>query len=162
MNSEDRLMQATFAEHLEQAFGWDSVHAWNQEAFGPAGTRGRASERHVVLVRDLRAALAKFNPQLPAAAIDEAAVKLTYHDQSRSLLQHKQVFHKLIRDDVPVGYRDASGQIRHAQAVANDFRNPGANRFVAMRELKVTGLRTPNYMREVVASSTRRNRTKAG
>ena len=31
INSEDRLVQATFAEHLEQELGWDSVYAWNEE-----------------------------------------------------------------------------------------------------------------------------------
>ena len=38
INGEDRLVQATFAEHLEKALGWDSVYAWNQETFGPTGT----------------------------------------------------------------------------------------------------------------------------
>ncbi len=147
INSEDRVVQATFAEHLETVLEWESAYAWNQETFGPAGTLGRTSERDVVLVRDLRAALARFNPQLPAAALDEAVVKLTHHDYSRSLLQHNQAFHKLIRDGVPVSYRDASGQIRHAQAAVIDFRDAGANRFLAVRELKITGLRTPNYNR---------------
>jgi len=72
INSEDRLVQATFASHLEKTLGWESVYAWNQETFGPAGTLGRVSEREVVLVRDLRAALAKFNPALPETAINEA------------------------------------------------------------------------------------------
>ena len=27
INSEDRLVQATFAEHLEKVLGWDSVYA---------------------------------------------------------------------------------------------------------------------------------------
>ena len=31
INSDDRLVLATFAEHLEQALGWESVCAWNQE-----------------------------------------------------------------------------------------------------------------------------------
>lgn len=44
INSEDRLVQRTFA-------------AWTEETFGPNGTLGRGSEREVVLVRDLRAAL---------------------------------------------------------------------------------------------------------
>ena len=147
VNSEDRLVQATFAAHLEKILGWDSVYAWNQETFGPAGTLGRVSEREVVLVRDLRAALAKFNPALPETAINEAVVKLTHHDYSRSLLQHNQAFYKLIRDGVPVSYRDAQGALRHAQARVIDFRDPGNNRFVAVRELKITGLRTPNYNR---------------
>ena len=147
INGEDRLVQATFAEHLEKALGWDSVYAWNQESFGPTGTLGRASEREVVLVRDLRAALEKLNPALPEAAINEAVAKLTHHDYSRSLVQHNQAFYKLIRDGVPVSYRDAQGTLRHAQARVIDFREAANNRFLAVRELKITGLRTPNYNR---------------
>ena len=56
INSEDRLVQATFAEHLEHTLGWDSVYAWNQETFGPIGTLGRTSERDAVLVRRMGAA----------------------------------------------------------------------------------------------------------
>jgi type I restriction enzyme R subunit len=101
INSEDRLVQATFAHHLENILGWDSVYAWNQETFGPTGTLGRANERDAVLVRDLRAALVKLNPMLPSAAIEEAVTKLTHQDFSRSLLQHNQAHYKLIREGVP-------------------------------------------------------------
>ena len=147
INSEDRLVQATFAEHLESKLGWDSEYAWNTEKFGPEGTLGRTSEREVVLVPDLRAALIKLNPLLPVPAIEEAITKLTHHDFSRSLLQHNQTFHKLIRDGVPVSYRNAQGQLSHAQAAVIDFRNAENNRFLVVRELKLTGLRTPNYNR---------------
>src|SRR5882757_6334602 len=104
INSEDRLVQATFAEHLEKVLGWESVYAWNEETFGPDGTLGRADTREVVLTRDLRRALVRLNPQLPPAAIEEAVEKLTRHDFSRSLLQQNQEFYKLIRDGVPVSY----------------------------------------------------------
>ncbi len=53
-------------------------------------------------MRDLRTAIARLNPQLPAAAVEEAAVKMARHDFSRSLLQHNQEFHGFIRDGVPV------------------------------------------------------------
>ena len=147
INSEDRLVQATFAEHLEKTLGWNSVYAWSQETFGPTGTLGRTSERDAVLVRDLRFALFKLNPLLPPPAIEEAITKLTHHDFSRSLLQHNQAFHKLLRDGVPVSYRNAQGQLSHAQAAVIDFRHPANNRFLVVRELKITGLRTPNYNR---------------
>jgi type I restriction enzyme, R subunit len=90
INSEDRLVQATFAEHLEKVLGWESIYAWNDETFGPAGTLGRADTREVVLTRDLRAALVRLNPQLPPAAVEDAVGKLTRHDFSRSLFQHNQ------------------------------------------------------------------------
>lgn len=147
INSEDRLVQQTFAVYLEQKLGWDSVYAWNQETFGASGTLGRSSERETVLVRDLRAALIKLNPQLPDQAIEEAIIKLTHHDFSRSLLQHNHAFYRLIRDGVPVSYRDQKGRLHHAQAGVIDFVNPLNNRFLAVRELKITGLRAPNYNR---------------
>src|SRR5262249_44150594 len=67
----------------------------------------------------------------------------------RSLLQHNQEFHRVVRNGVPVSYRDAEGRLRHAQARLIDFRDPAGpnNRFLAVRELKITGLRTPNYNR---------------
>jgi type I restriction enzyme R subunit len=44
INSEDRLVQKTFSEHLHDKLGWGSVYAWNEESFGPNGTLGRASK----------------------------------------------------------------------------------------------------------------------
>ena len=65
LNSEDRLVQATFAEHLEKKLGWDNVYAWNEETFGPDSTLGRVDTKQGVLTRDLRAALERLNPDLP-------------------------------------------------------------------------------------------------
>ena len=147
INNEDKLVQATFAEHLERVLGWESIYAFNKETFGPDSLLGRADTREVVLKRDLRAALTRLNPQLPVTAVDEAITKLTHHDFSRVLPQHNQNFHKLIRDGVPVSYRDKSNTLRHAFARVIDFAESKNNRFLAVRELKITGLRSPNYNR---------------
>jgi len=153
INSEDRLVQKTFAEHLENELGWESVYAWNEETFGPGGTLGRADTREVVLIRDLRAALERLNPQLPATAIIEAVEKMTRHDFTRTLLQHNRDFYQFIRDGVPVSYKDEKGQSRQIRARVIDFDNRTGpdgtpnNRFLAVRELKLTGLRTPGYNR---------------
>lgn len=147
INSEDRLVQKTFAEHLEKALGWESIYAYNDETFGPQGTLGRASERDVVLVRDLRPVLKRLNPGLPDSALEQAAEKLTRIDFARSLLQHNREFYSFIRDGVPVEWRDASGQARHARARAIDFGDISNNRFLAVRELKIQGVRVPHYNR---------------
>ena len=63
INSEDRLVQATFAKHLERVLGWDSVYAWNQETFGSDGTLGRADTKQAVLTRDLRASAGTAQPR---------------------------------------------------------------------------------------------------
>ena len=148
INSEDRLVQATFADHLEQVLGWDSIYAWNQETFGPDGTLGRADTKEAVLICDLRAALQRLNPDLPASAIDNALRQLTVYDVSRSMVQHNRDFYRLLRSGVSVEYQDAQGRLRSARARVIDFHNaPGSNRFLAVRELKLTGIRTPNYNR---------------
>ena len=148
INSEDRLVQATFADHLETVLGWESVYAWNQETFGPDGTLGRADTKDAVVTRDLRAALERLNPDLPASAIEDAMRALTVHDVIRSMVQHNHDFYRLLRGGVPVTYRDAHGRQKKARARVIDFDNAqGSNRFLAARELKLTGIRTPNYNR---------------
>lgn len=148
INSEDRLVQKTFADHLEKVLDWESVYAFNDETFGPSGTLGRADTTEAVLTRDLRAALARLNPTLPASAVDDALRQLTAWDVSRSMVQHNRDLYHLLRGGVPVEYRDATGQRRNARARAIDFADtPGANRFLAVRELKLTGRRTPGYNR---------------
>ena len=132
---------------LETVLGWESVYAWNQETFGPDGTLGRRDTREVVLTRDLRAALERLNPDLPAAALEDAVQRMTHHDFSRSVLQHNQGFHDFIGDGVPVRYKDASGRLREKKARVIDFEVVENNRFLAVRELKITGLRAPSYNR---------------
>ena len=101
-----------------------------------------------MLTRDLRAALERLNPDLPASAIEDALRELTVHDVSRSMVQHNRDFYRLLRGGVPVEYRDARGRRKSARARVIDFDNaPGSNRFLAVRELKLTGIRTPNYNR---------------
>src|ERR1022692_2580987 len=118
INSEDRLVQKTFVEHLRDQLGWESVYAWNEETFGPDGTLGRADTREVVLTRELRAALVRLNPQLRdvPAAIEDAVRQITRHDFTRTLLQHNRTFYKFIRDGVPVSYKDANGVRREVRA----------------------------------------------
>ncbi|MBK7782556.1 MAG: type I restriction endonuclease subunit R [Ardenticatenia bacterium] len=147
INSEDRLVQRTIADHLRDRLGWESIYAHNAETFGPQGTLGRASEREVVLVRDLRAALARLNPDIPASAQEQAVEKLTRIDFARSLIQHNREVYGFIRGGVPVEWRAAHGATRHAHAQVIDFRDAVRNRFLAVRELKVQGVRVPHYNR---------------
>ena len=147
INSEDRLVQQTFADHLRDSLGWESLYAYNAETFGPQGTLGRASERDVVLVRDLRVALARLNPDLPESAREQAIEKITRIDFARSLIQHNRECYGFIRGGVPVEWRDASGETRHAHAHVIDFRDAARNRFLAVRELKMQGVCVPHYNR---------------
>jgi type I restriction enzyme, R subunit len=147
INSEDRLVQKTFADYLRDKLGWESAFAWNDETFGPAGNLGRDSQRDAVLKRDLRESLARLNPNLPQSARDEAFEKLTQIDFARSLMQHNHQFYQFIQKGVPVSWRDADGQTRYDHARVIDFRSITNNQFVTVREMKFQGLRVPHYNR---------------
>lgn len=147
INTEDRLVQQTFAAHLRDALEWDTVYAYNSETFGPNGTLGRDSEQDVVLTRELRAALVRLNEDVPAAVLEQALDALTRHDFSRSLAQHNRDFYQLIRDGVPLRWKDEGGVDRFARAQVIDFAQPEENRFLAVRELKIQGRRVPHYNR---------------
>lgn len=152
INGEDRLVQATFADYLHDNLGWESVYAFNTETFGPGGSLGRDSERDAVLAPDLRAAMKRLNPDLPESAREEAFHKLTQVDFSKSLAQHNQTFFKYIRDGVPVSWRDVNDEKQDDYARVIDFEDGETdgvpnNRFVAVRELKMKGLRVPHYNR---------------
>jgi len=100
-----------------------------------------------VLVRDLRAALKRLNPDIPEPAREQAIEKLTRSDSARSLVQHNRDYYGFIRSGVPVEWRDASGETRYAHAQVIDFRHAPNNRFLAVRELKIQGIRVPHYNR---------------
>lgn len=96
----------------------------------------------MVLVRDLR-----------AAVHHQVVEKLTRVDFARSQIQHNRKFYDIIRNGVPVEWRDASGQSHHARARVIDFKSgtgpdgKSNNRFLVVRELKTQGLRVPHYNR---------------
>src|SRR2546426_12616008 len=122
INSEDRLVQQTFAHHLRDRLGWESVYAYNAETFGPQGTLGRASEREVVVVRDLRAALVRLNRDLPESARAQALEKVTRIDFARSLIQHNRECYGFIRGGVPVEWRGGEAASRPARPRKSGFR----------------------------------------
>lgn len=97
IHGEDRLVQATFTDHLRDVLGWESIYAHNEETFGPNGTLGRANEREAVLARNLTVAVDRLNVDLPQSARQQAVEKLTRVDFSRSLIQQNKDFHDFIR-----------------------------------------------------------------
>ena len=74
-------------------------------------------------------------------------------DFARSLFQHNREFYGFIRDGVPVEWRDGSGRNSPCPGARDRFPQRQAangkpnNRFLAVRELKIQGLRVPHYNR---------------
>ena len=75
INSEDRLVQQTFADHLRERLGWESVYALNDETFGPDGTLGRAGARRGADARSARGAGAAESGPAASRRVDEAVAE---------------------------------------------------------------------------------------
>ena len=100
---------------------------------------GRASDREVVLTRPLRDKLIALNPGLPEAAYDDAVRQLTDAASSQSLVAVNREKYDLIRDGVPVTFRNDKGERVRERLRVFDFDQPANNDFLCVRELWVRG-----------------------
>jgi len=147
--TEDTLVQQTAADYLRDALGWESVYAYNEETFGPESTLGRKDEREVVLTRYLGEALMRLNPDLPMSAYQDAIRAITEYSFSQSTLQINRDKHAILRDGVPVRFRNDKGRQEKRRLKVFDFGNPENNHFLCVRELWVKGAlyrRRPDLM----------------
>lgn len=137
--TEDTLVQTTTAEYLEYNLGWESVHAYNQEDFGPDSLLGRSSDAEVVLTRILRQKLVELNPGLKEAVYDDAVKQITATAASQNLIKTNQEKLDLIRNGVQVRFRNDRGQIEQRHLRLLDFEQAENNHFLSVRELWVKG-----------------------
>jgi type I restriction enzyme R subunit len=103
----------------------------------------------VVLTREVLAALKRLNPGLPDEAYQEALAQVVQDDITKSLIAQNEEKYKLLRDGVPVKYRDAAGRLVDKRLRLIDFDEPKNNRYLAVRELWVRGklwLRRPDVI----------------
>ena len=97
----------------------------------------RRNYGEVVLAQRLRDALARLNPALPAAALEDAFRKLT-RPEGAELIQRNRALHRLLVDGVTVEYHDKDGSIRGAQARVSDFEDPANNDWLAVNQFSGT------------------------
>ncbi|HEY3345870.1 MAG TPA: HsdR family type I site-specific deoxyribonuclease, partial [Anaerolineaceae bacterium] len=135
--SEDTLIEQP-AIHLLAQMGWQAANCFD-ETFGPSGSLGRETPSEVVLVSRLLPALHQLNPSLPepvfALAVEELA-------RDRSLVSpaeaNRQVY-ELLKNGVPVTYRDAQGVECFERVQVIDWNTPTHNDFFLASQLWVSG-----------------------
>jgi type I restriction enzyme R subunit len=137
--TEDMLVQQTTTDYLHDKLGWDVVYAYNNETFGIYGTLGRKNDNEVVLTRYLKAALVKFNKDLPQLAYEDAVRQIVEYPATQGVLQINQDKYALLKDGVLVQFRDEKGDLIKRRLKVFDFEHPEENHFLAVRELWVKG-----------------------
>jgi len=137
--SENILVQEAAGNLLHDELGWNVVYAYNREVLGENGTLGRKDYKEILLKRDLRAALQKFNPWITPAQITEAIGTLEQRLSTASLMQINEEKYFLLLDGIPVTVRRPDGRTEPKRAMVIDFQNPTENRFLAVKEMKIHG-----------------------
>ena len=132
--SEDSLVQQTVINHFKYKLKWETAYAYNTEVFGDNGTLGRTSEKEVVLVRYLKQALQKLNPNLPDSAYQNAINKIVENNISKTLLDINEEKYNLFKNGVEVEYKNDNGINEERRLRVFDFDNYENNHFLAVRE----------------------------
>ena len=117
---------------------WLSDLGW-EVLYGPDISDGGERNDHsqVVLDRRLRDALTRLNPDLPAAALQDAQRRLT-HPEGATLEARNRSFHQMLVDGVTVEYGTDEGAVRSVQATILGFDDPTANDWLAVNQFTVT------------------------
>ncbi|WP_277958210.1 type I restriction endonuclease subunit R [Anaeromyxobacter oryzisoli] len=132
------LVEAAAMEVLA-SLDWPAVSAV-EETFGVGATLGRGSQREVVLLGRLRAALGKLNPDAPAAAINLAADELTRERVAMGPAAANREVHRLLTDGIKVTVKDErTGREEPRTLRVVDWERPSENDFLAVEQLAVQG-----------------------
>lgn len=137
--SENKLVQDSAGNMLQNELQWNVKYAFNQEILGENGTLGRKSYREILLKRYVKEALKRLNAWITPVQIDEALNTLEKRLSTSELMQINEEKYSLIRDGIDVSVKNAKGEISTKKALLIDFNNPDNNYFLAVKELKIHG-----------------------
>jgi type I restriction enzyme R subunit len=113
---------------------WEHVHGTELAPDAPGAERNLWSD--VVLIRRLRQAVARINPDLTPDAVQRVC-EIAMTSTSPSLIEDHRGFHELLLSGVPISYADDRGDEQHGHAWLVDFDDPTNNEFLAVNQFTV-------------------------
>ena len=137
--SENILVQNSAGKVLKDKLGWEVVFAYNTEVLGENGTLGRKSYKEIVLTRYLRQALFDNNDWMTEEYADSAVKTLCAYTASATLMQINEEKYSMLRDGIPVQFKNENGIFETRYASVFNFAEPLKNHFLAVQEMKIHG-----------------------
>lgn len=138
MINEDQLEQ--LAIQWFQDTGWNYAHG--ADIAPESATAERADFRTVILKDRLSSAIARLNPKLPPAAVEEV-IQLATKPGEPGLAQNNRAFHRLLLGGVPIDFTNDEGEPDNDDARLIDFQNPANNDFLVVNQFTITGTKRP-------------------
>jgi type I restriction enzyme, R subunit len=130
--TEDQLVEQP-AVALFGELGWQVLNTYHED-LGADGTLGRDNQSEVILVRPLRAALEKLNPDLPSEAISQAIDQVTKDRSAMAEVRANREVSALLRNGVRVKVRRADGSESPEVVRVFDWNDPDKNDFLLVSQ----------------------------
>jgi type I restriction enzyme R subunit len=122
-----------------QQIGWRFAHG--PDIAPDSSAPERTDYRQVVLRERLLAALARINPQIPAAALEQAVHALQTVSEPQMVVRNRSV-HRLLLSGVAVEF-EIGEQKKQDWVYFIDFAQPSNNDFLVVNQFTITGTRQP-------------------
>lgn len=122
-----------------QQVGWRFAHG--PDIAPDSNAPERTDYRQVVLRERLLAALARINPQIPAAALEQAVHALQTVSEPQMVVRNRSV-HRLLLSGVSVEF-EVGEQKKQDWVYFIDFAQPSNNDFLVVNQFTITGTRQP-------------------
>ena len=137
--SENKLVQDSAGNLLQDSLAWEVCYAYNKEILGKEGTFGRTSYKEIVLTRYLRKALFENNSWLTKENCESAIKTLLAYSSSNTLMQINREKFTMLRDGIPIKVKKTNGEEEDKLVRVFNFSDPEKNHFLAVKEMKIHG-----------------------
>lgn len=135
--TEDALIEQPSIALLS-SLGWQTCNAYH-ETFGAGGLLGREHRGEALLRARLLPALRRLNPGAPEEALALAVEALERDRSALSAAEANRDVYLLLKDGVPVVFRDEDGVEQSETLRVIDWSDPLNNDFLLVSQLWVTG-----------------------
>lgn len=136
--SEDALVEQPVIR-LFQDLDWETANCFDETFLPGGGSLGRETPEEVVLVRRLKPALKKMNPDLPAEVIDLAIAEIVRDRSTMSPVSANREIYQMLKEGVRVQYRNTQGETVTENVRIIDWNNPENNDYFLASQFWVSG-----------------------
>jgi len=136
--SEDALVEQPVI-HLFEDLHWKTANCYDETFLPGGGSLGRETPEEVVLVRRLKPALKKLNPDLSPDVIDLAIAEITRDRSTMSPVSANREIYQMLREGVRVQYRNPQGESVTENVKIIDWNNPENNNYFLASQFWVSG-----------------------
>ena len=135
--AEDKSVEEP-AKKLFEELGWETLNCY-EEVYGERGTLGRETRSEVVLVKRLKKALRKLNPNLAGEVLNLAIEEITHDRSTMTMAGANRFIYQMLKDGVKVEFSTQRGERKTETVKIIDWENPKNNDFFLAQQFWITG-----------------------